>query len=405
MRSALRSSVALLALPIVLSGCAATQIRQLQTDKEMLQTRIMALQQDLGASREQAQMAATEREACRAELDNQRQRYDALYKRFETSQLALQTASNSQAREVAQRIETALAAEQVLREEAETLRARIATLEQEILHRDNELASVRRDLESADDQAEKDTELLRQVRDALEKQGASLEQQTAEVTRLSRELSERTAALAAMDSRRGQLEAELKGAQDTIAARTKELEEASAQLAARNEEIKTLSAKAATDVAEAATKGPDMTPLRDEIAKALRPAISAGRARVVTGDGAVRVILASDALFRPATTQLSDDGQKLLQEILTGITSVQGWSRLQIEGHTDNTPIISMPYPDNWELASARANEVLRWLAPKLPTGRNSVSTISHGDRLPLQDNRTADGRRANRRVEIRLLP
>ncbi len=77
---------------------------------------------------------------------------------------------------------------------------------------------------------------------------------------------------------------------------------------------------------------------------------------------------------------------------------------IQIEGHTDNLPIHSADFPSNWELSTARAISVMRFLNENhdVPAGRLSIA--GYGEFRPLADNRTIEGRARNRRVEIILL-
>lgn len=77
--------------------------------------------------------------------------------------------------------------------------------------------------------------------------------------------------------------------------------------------------------------------------------------------------------------------------------------RLEVNGHTDDRPISTPEFPSNWELSSARASRVARYLIEKgLDASRIEVQGFAyHRPRVPNED---LMGRRANRRVEIRLL-
>ena len=71
-----------------------------------------------------------------------------------------------------------------------------------------------------------------------------------------------------------------------------------------------------------------------------------------------------------------------------------------IEGHTDNSPISTARFPSNWELSSARANSVARYL---IEQGVNAqrLRTIGYADTKPKVDNNSEEGRAVNRRVSI----
>ena len=80
--------------------------------------------------------------------------------------------------------------------------------------------------------------------------------------------------------------------------------------------------------------------------------------------------------------------------------------QIVVEGFTDNVPIgpaLKARFPSNWELSSARATDVLRFLVSKgVPA--NSISAQGFGDSRPVASNNTAEGRAKNRRVEIVIM-
>lgn len=79
-------------------------------------------------------------------------------------------------------------------------------------------------------------------------------------------------------------------------------------------------------------------------------------------------------------------------------------NRIAIEGHTDDVPISTAQFRSNWELSTARATDVLRYLVDTLGLPVNRVSAAGYGDQRPLAGNDTAAGRARNRRVELAVL-
>ncbi|ABM62782.1 OmpA/MotB family protein [Halorhodospira halophila] len=105
-------------------------------------------------------------------------------------------------------------------------------------------------------------------------------------------------------------------------------------------------------------------------------------------------------LFETGRAELQAEGQAAIDELIpifqaTGV-------RLSVEGHTDNIPIATGQFPSNWELSSARASAVLRYLEEQGLDPRR-MRAIGYGDIRPIADNETAEGRAENRRVEITL--
>jgi len=82
--------------------------------------------------------------------------------------------------------------------------------------------------------------------------------------------------------------------------------------------------------------------------------------------------------------------------------------QIRIEGHTDNVPIgpkIIERFPTNWELSTARASSVVRYLIEKGGVNRASLSAVGYAENRPVASNGTLDGQAENRRIEIVLYP
>lgn len=120
-------------------------------------------------------------------------------------------------------------------------------------------------------------------------------------------------------------------------------------------------------------------------------------------DGKMVVSLGSDVLFPSGSAKLSAAGQEAIKEVTKELAAISG-KRYQVEGHTDNLPIATAVFPSNWELASARALNVTRAMIDAgMPAVR--VSAASFGDNQPVQSNETIEGKAANRRIAIVVVP
>lgn len=131
--------------------------------------------------------------------------------------------------------------------------------------------------------------------------------------------------------------------------------------------------------------------------------IDAGKLRVKIVEGRMVVELPTDVLFRSGQASLSKEGQEALVEVTELLSDVPG-RRFQVEGHTDDVPIATAQYPSNWELAAARALRVVRTMIDAgMPAER--ISAASFGEYAPVASNEFPEGRDANRRIEIVVVP
>jgi len=78
---------------------------------------------------------------------------------------------------------------------------------------------------------------------------------------------------------------------------------------------------------------------------------------------------------------------------------------LRIEGHTDNVPIHTAQFASNWELSTARATELAKFLIVDRGFAPGRLSAAGFAEYHPVASNATAEGRGENRRVDIIVLP
>lgn len=140
-----------------------------------------------------------------------------------------------------------------------------------------------------------------------------------------------------------------------------------------------------------------------DLVRRFKKLVDAGRLSVKIVDGRMVVALSSDVLFPSGSARLSAEGKNAIKEVAQLLVTIPD-RKYQVEGHTDNIPIRTPQFPSNWELASARALTVVReMLEAGMPAER--VSAASFGDTKPAQANDTPEGRTANRRIEIVIVP
>ena len=118
------------------------------------------------------------------------------------------------------------------------------------------------------------------------------------------------------------------------------------------------------------------------------------------GEQGITLRIDDNLLFKSGQAELTAGGGEVIESLVPTLESFDG--QISVEGHTDNIPIATARFPSNWELSTARAIAVLRYLsAAGIPETR--LRAIGYADTQPLKSNDTPEGRAANRRVELLL--
>jgi chemotaxis protein MotB len=121
-------------------------------------------------------------------------------------------------------------------------------------------------------------------------------------------------------------------------------------------------------------------------------------------NGKVYVSMSDKLLFKSGSSAVEDKGKealKLLGEVLDKNIDID----ILVEGHTDNVPIKTSIYKDNWDLSVARATSIVRILTNDYKITPTRLTASGRGEYFPKSDNETAEGRAKNRRTEIILSP
>jgi chemotaxis protein MotB len=121
-------------------------------------------------------------------------------------------------------------------------------------------------------------------------------------------------------------------------------------------------------------------------------------------NGKVYVSMSDKLLFKSGSSAVEDKGKEALK-LLGGVLDKNPDIDILVEGHTDNVPIKTSVYKDNWDLSVARATSIVRILATDYKIGPTRMTASGKGEYFPKADNETAEGRAKNRRTEIILSP
>jgi len=151
------------------------------------------------------------------------------------------------------------------------------------------------------------------------------------------------------------------------------------------------------------TQSDIMNNLKNSISKALIN-YEADELSIYLKDGNVYVSLQDKLLFKSGSDLVDPKGIDALKTLTKILISTED-IHVIIEGHTDNVPIKTAQYKDNWELSTARATTIVRLLTENNGFDSNRITASGRGQFHPVQTNETEEGRAANRRTEVILSP
>jgi len=120
--------------------------------------------------------------------------------------------------------------------------------------------------------------------------------------------------------------------------------------------------------------------------------------------GVVFISISDKMLFKSGSADVSDKALNVLSKVAQVLNS-KPEIEFMVEGHTDNVAIKNNCVTDNWDLSVKRATSVVRLLQSKFGIDPKRMTAGGRGEYVPLQSNDSAEGRAANRRTRIVILP
>jgi len=154
-----------------------------------------------------------------------------------------------------------------------------------------------------------------------------------------------------------------------------------------------------------ASKVQELARYRSEFFGRLREILGNREDIQIVGD---RFVFQSEVFFDSGSADIGADGRDQLDVLATTLILLLpeipkdiDWV-LRVDGHTDDRPISSNQFPSNWELSTARAVAVVKYLASRgIPADR--LAAAGFGEFRPIDASGTDEGRRKNRRIEIKF--
>jgi len=145
----------------------------------------------------------------------------------------------------------------------------------------------------------------------------------------------------------------------------------------------------------------------DSLVKELEGEIKKGEIKVTQVKDKLSVNLVEKILFDSGSAEIKPEGLKVLDRVGEILKNVKD-KQINVEGFTDDVPIgskLASKFPTNWELSTARAVNVVRYLEDKVKLDSKLLSAAGFAMNRPVASNDTKEGKAQNRRIEIVLLP
>lgn len=352
----------LASLAIIASGCVSTETHE------------KALSELQAAKKLSAQQAA--------ELEALKKKSEAQADQLQHQLAGLQQNFDQEAnlRKAAEQQAAALERERVaLQARSGELQSKLDSLEQEKGRLNSELGTVHGQIQDLEQKLASGNASAQEQIMKLQKHATELEANAARIAQereqLRREQSQLTASL---EQERQRLKAE-----------EAEKERLERERAAKEEEIMRL------------------TRTQEELTKSLQDEIAKGNITIQQVRDRLTINMVDRVLFDSGQAQVKPAGMKVLKQVAEVLNKVTD-KQIRIEGHTDNVPIstkLQDRFKTNWELSTARATTVVRYLIDQGGVDRQYLSAVGYADTRPIASNDSEEGRTSNRRIEIVLYP
>jgi chemotaxis protein MotB len=262
--------------------------------------------------------------------------------------------------------------------ELETDAARAKDLEQRLSERDQQIGTLRQEVADRT-----------QVNARAALLAEDVEKGRQRIAALTSELAAMSEDAARVKQEREQLARDLKQAQDRLHAEEAEKTRLEQERAAKEAEIARL------------------TRTHEDLTKSLQAEIEKGDIKIRQVRDRLTINMVDRVLFDSGQAQVKPAGLKVLKQVSDILKTVTD-KQIRIEGHTDNVPIgakLREKFATNWELSTARATSVVRYLIEEGGVDRMTLAAGGYADTRPVDTNDTEAGKASNRRIEIVLYP
>jgi chemotaxis protein MotB len=147
----------------------------------------------------------------------------------------------------------------------------------------------------------------------------------------------------------------------------------------------------------------DLEYIRKDLRKRLSGQIAQGTVSIQLGRDGLVISLREAGFFDSGSAIPRIETSSTLHQVSDSLAGFR--YDVRVEGHTDNIPIHNSEFDSNWELSSARATHIARMLLTMRVMSPEQISAAGYAEYHPIASNDTAEGRAANRRVDLVVMP
>lgn len=224
------------------------------------------------------------------------------------------------------------------------------------------------------------------------------------------ELQAKNTEIQALEETRKTRESQIAAMEKQLAERQARLEEMDAQLLALDKALEQRDKELQVKDKELREKElviDEMASTRQSIEASLKEQIASKQVKLESLEGKLKITFVDKILFNSGSAQINQAGQQTLLSLADSLKQAPEQT-IVVEGHTDNVGLkqeLQKVFPTNWELSTARATSVVRFLQDTAQIEPTRLSAVGYSFYKPVADNEAEEGRAQNRRIEIILVP
>ena len=154
--------------------------------------------------------------------------------------------------------------------------------------------------------------------------------------------------------------------------------------------------------AEEKLKNKEFDDAKNNIRDAIEEQGISDKVQVIEEKDFLLIRLDQEVFFDSGSAEIVPEGKTVLSSLASSLREIE--NEIMVCGHTDNVPMTNKKYETNWELSTARATNVVRYLVEVENLEPARFTAAGYGEYRPVGDNDTPEGRQKNRRIEIKIL-